>query len=233
MRTTPKGRSGTRKRHTLPRSGLLAVLVAGVVLVAGITVFASTGGGDAGGTTTTAGRGGTMTGARQGPSAGTGRTGTSASASRDGKAPKARKPILTAKPQLPVTRGAKWLTGTANRLLSAVNTDMGNISACQRAGDDTAARSAGAKLAADALAALNGPMPPVDAALYRSALKDFEQIGTDTASGNFDAASSLVVRANIGVMRVTAAADPPATANGLSRAALRLQALAGQRNPCR
>jgi hypothetical protein len=214
VRTTPKGRAVPRKRHTVPRSGLLAVLVAGVVLVAGITVFASTGGGDAGGTTTTAGRGATMTAGGQGQSTGTAQTGTSASASRDGKAPRARKPILTAKPQPPVTPGAKWLTGTANSLLGAVNTDMGKISAYQRAGDYTAARSTGAKLAADALAALNGPMPPVDAALYRSALKDFEQIGADAASGNFDAAGSLAARANVGIMTVTAAADPPATANG-------------------
>jgi hypothetical protein len=120
---------------------------------------------------------------------------------------------IVAPTQAAVTRGAKWVTGPANKLLTAVNTDLGNVSEDQRAGNYSAAKGAGTQLAAAARAALDGPMPPADAAVYRSALKDFQKIGTDTASGNFRAANSLVVAANLGIMRVASAADPPAPVN--------------------
>ena len=81
------------------------------------------------------------------------------------------------------TKGEKWLTGPAGKLLSTVNTDVGKISADQRAGMGSAEKAVGALLAADAKAALDGPMPPVRAAVYRTALEDFEQIGDDAVSG--------------------------------------------------
>jgi hypothetical protein len=111
-------------------------------------------------------------------------------------------------PQPAVTRGAKWLTGPAGQLLGAVTADAGRINADRRAGSSGAARRDGTRLAGDASAALRGPMPPVDAALYRSALRDFQRIGTDTASGNFRAASILVGPASLGIATVTAAANP-------------------------
>ena len=111
-------------------------------------------------------------------------------------------------PQPAVTRGAKWLTGPAGRLLGAVTADAGRINADRQAGSSGAARRDGTRLVAEAAAALRGPMPPVDAALYRSALRDFQRIGTDTASGNFRAASVLVGPASLGIATVTAAANP-------------------------
>jgi hypothetical protein len=111
-------------------------------------------------------------------------------------------------PQPAVTRGARWLTGPAGRLLGAVTADVGRINADHQAGSSTAARRDGTRLMADASAALRGPMPPVDAVLYRFALRDFEQAGTDTAGGNFRAASVLVGPASLGIVTVTAAANP-------------------------
>jgi hypothetical protein len=206
VRTSRKGlartrKSRTRKSVTARTPALLAALVAGIAVVLGIIAFATTGAGSAGGRpTSTSQAGGTASATLGGNVTG----------SRGGKAGGARKPILAQPPQPPMTRGAKWVTGAAGKLLSAVNADMGKISADQRSGNVVAARSDGAKLAADALAALKGPMPPVDAAIYRSSLKDFEQIGNDTANGDFGAASSLLAPANLAIMRVTAAADPPA-----------------------
>jgi hypothetical protein len=94
-----------------------------------------------------------------------------------------------------VTTGQKWLTGPAGKLLSAVNTDVGKISADQRAGNGNAAKSLGTLLITDAEAALDGPMPPVRAAAYRTALGDFEQIGRETVSGKFASTSSLLTTA--------------------------------------
>lgn len=116
-------------------------------------------------------------------------------------------------PQAAVTPGAKWLTGPAGKLLAAVNSDVGKISADMRGGKNSAAASAGERLAADAGAALSGPMPPVDAAVYRSALKEFEQIGADTATSDFRTANSLLAPANLGVLTVTAAVNRPAPVN--------------------
>ena len=115
---------------------------------------------------------------------------------------------VTEPPQLAVTKGAKWLTGPAGKLLDAVTADVGRINADQQSGNEGAARRVGTRLAADALAALNGPMPPVDGSLYRSALLDFEQAGTDTAAGRFRAASALVAPASVRIATVTAAANP-------------------------
>jgi hypothetical protein len=125
----------------------------------------------------------------------------------------ARRPILAAPAQAAVTRGAKWVTGPADKLLTAVNADLGKVSEDQRAGNYSAAKRAGAQLAVAARAALDGPMPSVDAVVYRSALKDFQKIGTDTASGNVRKANSLLVAANLGIMRAVAAADSPAPVN--------------------
>ena len=108
-----------------------------------------------------------------------------------------------------VTKGSKWLDGSGTRLLTAVNADLGKVSAAEHAGSHAAARAAGARLAADAAVALRGPMPPVDAKVYRSALKDLKAAGSYEAGGNFRQAARLLAAGQAGIMKVTAAADLP------------------------
>ena len=107
----------------------------------------------------------------------------------------------------PVTKGSKWLDGSGTRLLTAVNADLGKISAADHAGSHAAARAAGARLAADAAVALGGPMPPVDARVYRSALKNLWTAGSYEAGGRFGQAARLLAVGEADIMRVTAAAD--------------------------
>jgi len=114
---------------------------------------------------------------------------------------------------LAATSGARWLTGPAGQLLTALNTDIGRLTAAQRAGDHRAAASAAARLAVAARAALNGPPPPAEARVYRSALTDFEQAGTDIVSRKYSQASRLIAVGNVGIMKVTS------EANNLDRAA--------------
>jgi hypothetical protein len=108
---------------------------------------------------------------------------------------------------LGATGGARWLTGRAGRLLTALNADIGRLAAAQRAGDHHAAQSAGARLGADARAALGGPRPPADASAYRLALRDFQRAGTDIASRKYGAASHLIAAGNVGITKVTSAAN--------------------------
>jgi hypothetical protein len=136
--------------------------------------------------------------------------GSTGSAAQNVTSPRHSHTYLAAPPQAPVTRGGKWMASSADKLLTAMNADLGKVTADRQAGKYSAAKSAGAQLAAAAGAALGGPMPPTDAVLYRSALKDFQEIGTDTASGSFSKASSLLATANLSLMKVTEAADTPA-----------------------
>jgi hypothetical protein len=110
----------------------------------------------------------------------------------------------------PVTKGAKWMTGPAGKLLAAVNIDLGKLSAAQRAGQHDAAKSAGARLAADVQTALGGPMPPADATVYRAGLNDLGTAGTQISSGNPRPAGALLAAGNGDITKVTAAANPPA-----------------------
>lgn len=116
-----------------------------------------------------------------------------------------------------VTNGAKWITGPSGKLLAVVNAGLGRLAAADRAGQRSAARTAGTELAADAKAALDGPMPPVEAAVYQSALKDFEQAGGYTASGEFGRATPLLNAGGSGITKVTAAVDTPAAVNPPAR----------------
>ena len=114
-------------------------------------------------------------------------------------------------PALPaVTKGAKWMTGPAGKFLAAVNIDLGKLSAAQRAGQHDVAKSAGAQLAADVQTALGGPMPPVDATIYRAGLNDLGKAGTQISSGNSSPAGALLAAGNGDITKVTAAANPPA-----------------------
>jgi hypothetical protein len=189
---------------------LLAILVPVLVIVlAAGAAIASTSGGS-----TASGQGGA--GANSGTvdigSASSSPAPTTSGSSHKAGTADAGKPVTVAT-QPATTSGEKWVTGPASRLLGAVNTDVGKISADLQAGKDSAAQKLGALLTADAKAALDGPMPPVDSTVYRAALEDFEQVGTDTTSGDFSKTSPLLTTANVDVMSVTAAANLSAPAN--------------------
>jgi len=132
---------------------------------------------------------------------------------RGGTTDNSRTPVAAAAAKLradtTVTKGSKWLDGSGARLLTAVNADLGQVSAAEHAGSHAAARAAGARLAADASAALAGPTPPVDATLYRSALKDLWAAGSDEAAGKSGQAARPLAAGEAGIMTVTAAADRP------------------------
>lgn len=123
-------------------------------------------------------------------------------------------PVFILPETAPLTKGAKWLTGPAGKLLTAVNADIGRLSIAERAGKQGAAKIAGTQLATDAEAALDGPMPPVDAKVYQSALEDFVRAGTSTASGDFSQATPLLNVGNLGITEVTSAVIRPAAQNG-------------------
>jgi len=184
---------------------LIPVLVIALAVGAAVAV-AGSGDGTAGSTAASSG-GGTGSLAASG---GAGKSGAVSSRSSHGRSVTTVGNQVHAPAQPAVTTGEKWITGSAGKLLSAVNTDVGKISADQRAGNRNGAKDLGALLTADAKAALDGPMPPVRTAVYRAALEDFEQIGTDTVSGNFGKTSSLLTTANLDVMSVTTAANKTA-----------------------
>jgi hypothetical protein len=111
------------------------------------------------------------------------------------------------------TKGSKWLADSQAKL-SAVTTDLARVMTAERAGSHSAAaKAAGAKLAAAAAAALRGPMPPVAAATYQSALRDLEAAGTFAAKGRFGRrVSRLLAAGQAGLMKVTSKADTPVPA---------------------
>jgi hypothetical protein len=117
-----------------------------------------------------------------------------------------------------VTKGAKWLTGPSGKLLVAVDADIGRLSTAERAGKHGTAKIVGTQLATDARAALDGPMPPVDAKVYQSALEDFVRAGTFAADGNFSKVAHPLNVGLIGITEVTAAADKPPAQKGRTAA---------------
>jgi hypothetical protein len=123
-----------------------------------------------------------------------------------GTAPAARVAVATV--------GDKWLSGPAGKLLNAVNADLGTLSTAESAGQGSVAQTAGTRLAADAKAALGGPMPPVDAKVYQAALQDFEKTGGYAAGGAFSKATPLLNAAERDITKVTSAVDLPATVRG-------------------
>ena len=94
------------------------------------------------------------------------------------------------------------------QLLAAVTNDIGKVSAAERAGKQSTARAAGTRLAADAKAALQGPMPAA-AKAYRSALNDLERAGTAVTAGNFSQAGPLLNAGTVKITKVTAAVNRP------------------------
>ncbi len=122
-------------------------------------------------------------------------------------------PAIQAGPAIPAgpgTRGGNWLAGPAGHLLSAVNADLGRLSAAERASKPGLARIAGRRLSADAEAALLSPPPPVAARIYRSALKELETAGRLAASGKFRAAAASLRAGEVDLTKATAMADSPA-----------------------
>ena len=205
LRTTARGARTSWVswvRAHKPLGTLMPVLV--IVLAAGGAVACSGGGTPGSGAGTSAAANSTAS------------SSSSANGHGGAKVTKASKPV-DVPVQAAVTKGEKWLTGPAGQLLSTVNTDEGKISADQRAGKDSAAKSLGPLLTADARAALDGPMPPVRAAIYRTALEDFEQIGQDVVSGNFSKTTSLLTTANLDIMSVTTAANTVAPVNSAAQ----------------
>ena len=109
-------------------------------------------------------------------------------------------------------QGGQMDNRPAGKLLTAVNIDLGKLSAAQRAGQPGAVKSAGAQLAADVKAALAGPMPPADATAYRAGLNDIGKAGTQISSGNSSRAGALLAAGNGDITTVTAAANESAPA---------------------
>jgi hypothetical protein len=200
---------------------LLATLIPVLVIVAAVGAAMASGGGGKTGTTAASGAGGKDGSVAIGGTfgSGSGKSGAVAGSGSNhggGNTTGAGQSVHVPT-QAAVTKGEKWVTGSAGKLLSAVNADVGKISADQRAGKDSAAKDLGPLLTADAKAALDGPMPPVDTAVYRAALRDFEQIGKDTASGNFSKTSSLLTTANLDITSVTTAANLAAPVNSAAQ----------------
>jgi hypothetical protein len=110
------------------------------------------------------------------------------------------------------TSGAKWLTGPPGRLLNVVNADLGRLGAGDRAGKRGAAKVAAVRLAADAAAALSGPMPPGEVKIYRSALKGFERASMYISRGKFSKAGIQLNAADSKITKVTSAVNHPAEA---------------------
>jgi hypothetical protein len=111
----------------------------------------------------------------------------------------------------PTTSGPDWMAGHGGTLLYAVQGDMSTVSTDAQALDVGAAEVDGQQLATDAQAALEGPMPPVDAKDYRSAMKNFELAGQAAASGDFATANMMLTSGSADISKVTAAF---AAANG-------------------
>ena len=191
---------------------LLAMLVPVLVIALAVgAAMASSGGGNA--RPAAAGSGGGTDSVAASTGAGTSSAVKGSGSSHRGGSPAVVGKQVHVPTQPAATKGEKWLTGPAGKLLSTVNTDVGKISADQRAGMGSAEKSLGALLAADAKAALDGPMPPVRAVVYRTALEDFEQIGEYAVSGNFSKSDSLLTTANLDLMSVTTAANTTAPVN--------------------
>jgi hypothetical protein len=107
-----------------------------------------------------------------------------------------------------VTKADKWLTGPAEKLLGSVNVDVVGVSKAMTTDQHrTAVTTAGQRLATAAHAALDGPAPPVDTSLYRSALTALMAAGRDAAGGRLGAVEPLLAAGTSEITKVTAAAD--------------------------
>jgi hypothetical protein len=134
------------------------------------------------------------------------------SSGRGGGSPRPGQPLSSTAPApqaATVTGGARWLTGRAGKLLAAVNSDLGTLSAAERAGRHDAAKQAGRQLVSDVRAALSGPMPPVRARDYRSALAQLQRAGAYAADGDAGRAAPLLMTGGLHIAGVAAAVNMP------------------------
>ena len=114
-----------------------------------------------------------------------------------------------APPKAPATSGTRWVEGSANGNLNAVNAGVIALTNATARHNASAATTAGTTLAVAATAALHGAMPPVDAAVYRAALGSLIRAGHDAAAGRLAAAAPLVKDGIAGLTTVTSRANAP------------------------
>ena len=114
-----------------------------------------------------------------------------------------------APPKSPATSGTRWVEGSANANLNAVNAGLIALTNATARHNASAATTAGTTLAVAATAALHGAMPPVDAAVYRAALGSLIRAGHDAAAGRLAAATPLVKDGIAGLTTVTSRANAP------------------------
>jgi len=114
-----------------------------------------------------------------------------------------------APPKSPATSGTRWVEGSANANLNAVNAGVIALTNATARHNASAATTAGTRLAVAATTALHGAMPPVDAAVYRAALGSLIRAGHDAAAGRLAAATPLVKDGIAGLTTVTSRANAP------------------------
>jgi hypothetical protein len=107
------------------------------------------------------------------------------------------------------TKGSRWFAGSGGKRLQAVSTDVGLLNKAVAAGNQAAARTAGAELVQAARFALKGTMPPVDARIYVRALEGFKRAGNDARQGALTAALSAENVSELYIAKVTSALDAP------------------------
>jgi hypothetical protein len=112
-------------------------------------------------------------------------------------------------PKAPATKGSRWVDGTANANLNAVNAALIALTNARAKGNAHAAAAAGSRLVDASTTALRGAMPPVDAGVYRTALGNLIRAGHDAAAGKLAAAAPLVNDGIAGLTTVTASANAP------------------------
>ncbi len=112
-------------------------------------------------------------------------------------------------PKAPATAGSRWVDGTANTNLNAVNAALIALTNARTKGNAHAAAVAGMRLVDASTTALRGPMPPVDAGVYRTALGSLIRAGHDAATGKLAAAAPLINDGIVGLTAVTASANAP------------------------
>ena len=112
-------------------------------------------------------------------------------------------------PKAPATKGSRWVDGTANTDLNAVNAALIALTNARTRGNAHAATAAGTRLVDASATALRGAMPPVDVGVYRTALGNLIRAGHDAATGKLAAATPLINDGIAGLTTVTASANAP------------------------
>lgn len=109
----------------------------------------------------------------------------------------------------PATSGSRWVDGSANTNLNAVNAGVIALTNAAAKRNVRAATAAGTQLASAATTALHGAMPPVDVGVYRAALAALVRAGRTAAAGTLATAMPLVNDGIAGLIKVTASVNAP------------------------